>query len=122
MRIMKKVFVTLATATLATLSTSAQAGQQCGEASYYGYKDNYAWKTTASGAIMNPNSMTTAHRSLPFGTKIKVINKNNGKSVIVKVNDRGPFIVGRVLDLSYGAFIKIAPASQGITKICYYKV
>ena len=60
--------------------------------------------------------MTTAHKTLPFGTKVKVTNKATGKSVVVKVNDRGPYIKGRTFDLSRGAFSKIAPLSQGIIK------
>lgn len=119
LEIMKKTLVTLAIATLSLLPFSAKAGQQCGEASYYGYRDGYAWKTTANGEVMNPSLMTTAHRSLPFGTRLLVTNQRNGKSIIVKVNDRGPFIAGRVLDLSYGAFGKISAVSRGVTKICY---
>jgi rare lipoprotein A len=123
--IMKKTLTTLATLTLATLSilpgdaVNASSRRQCGGASYYGHKDSYAWKTTASGESMNPGLMTTAHRSLPFGTRVLVTNKNTRESVVVKVNDRGPFVAGRVLDLSYGAFIKIAPASQGVVEVCY---
>jgi len=68
---------------------------------------------------MNPNAMSTAHRSLPFGTKLSVRNPANGKTVIVKVNDRGPFVSGRGLDLSYGAFTRIASSSQGVVSVCY---
>lgn len=71
---------------------------------------------TATGGRFDQWAMTTAHKTLPFGTKVKVTNKANGKSVIVKVNDRGPYIKGRTFDLSRGAFSKIAPLSQGIIK------
>ena len=71
---------------------------------------------TATGGRFDQWAMTTAHKTLPFGTKVKVTNKATGKSVIVKVNDRGPYIKGRTFDLSRGAFSKIAPLSQGIIK------
>jgi len=71
---------------------------------------------------MDPNSMTTAHRSLPFGTRIQVTNNSNGKSVIVRVTDRGPFVGGRVVDLSYGAFSAIAAPSTGVTNVCYTRL
>jgi len=125
--IMKKFIVTLTTAAITTASflpggVNASSRRQCGEASYYGHLDGYAWRTTASGETMNPSLMTTAHRHLPFGTRLMVTNQSNGKSVIVKVNDRGPFVGGRVLDLSHGAFIKIAPVSQGIARVCYSRI
>lgn len=71
---------------------------------------------TATGGRFDQWAMTTAHKTLPFGTKVKVTNKATGKSVVVKVNDRGPYIKGRTFDLSRGAFSKIAPLSQGIIK------
>lgn len=97
--------------------TPAQAA--CGYASFYGYQDGYAWRTTANGETMNPNAMTTAHRYLPFGTRLRVTNQSNGKSIIVRVTDRGPFAAGRSLDLSHGAFRKIASTSQGVANVCY---
>lgn len=71
---------------------------------------------TATGGRFDQWAMTTAHKTLPFGTKVKVTNKSTGKSVVVRVNDRGPYIKGRTFDLSRGAFSKIAPLSQGIIK------
>jgi rare lipoprotein A len=71
---------------------------------------------------MNPAAMTTAHPSLPFGTLLKVTNQANGKSVVLRVTDRGPYVHGRVLDLSAGAFGKIANRSSGVAKVCYTKV
>ncbi|EHS50321.1 rare lipoprotein A [Rhizobium sp. PDO1-076] len=68
---------------------------------------------------MNPSQMTAAHKSLRFGTKIKVTNRNNGKSVVVRVNDRGPFIRGRVLDLSKAAAQNIGMIRSGHAKVCY---
>ena len=66
---------------------------------------------------MNPSQMTAAHKSLRFGTKIKVTNRNNGKSVVVRVNDRGPFIRGRVLDLSTGAARAIGLTGRGVGRV-----
>src|SRR5690606_34583537 len=91
--------------------TPAQA--QCGRASWYALHSK-----TASGERMNPAAMTAAHRSLPFGTKVKVTNKNNGKSVVVRINDRGPFIRGRVIDLSKGAARELGFIKSGHTSIC----
>ncbi len=68
---------------------------------------------------MNPAVMTAAHRSLAFGTRIKVTNRNNGRTVVVRVNDRGPFIRGRVLDLSRAAAQNIGMVSSGTAKVCY---
>lgn len=102
------------------LSPAPAQAAGCAEASFYGTSsDNYAWKTMASGKPMNPASMITAHRSYPFGTRLRVTNQSNGKSVIVTVQDRGPYIAGRHLDLSAGAFSKIASLSQGVARVCY---
>lgn len=76
---------------------------QSGIASMYGKGDGYGGRKTASGERMNPNAMTAAHRTLPFGTQVQVTNRRNGRSVTVRINDRGPFTRGRVIDLSYAA-------------------
>ncbi|KEC72232.1 rare lipoprotein A [Rhizobium leguminosarum] len=68
---------------------------------------------------MNPAVLTAAHRSLAFGTKVKVTNRNNGRTVVVRINDRGPFIRGRVLDLSRAAAQNIGMVSSGTAKVCY---
>jgi hypothetical protein len=88
---------------------------QSGMASYY--SSNLQGSATASGERFNNNALTAAHRKLPFGTKIRVTNVNNGKSVIVRVNDRGPYTKGRVIDLSKAAFSKIASISSGVTRV-----
>jgi len=85
------------------------------KASYYG-KEHHG-KRTASGQIFDMNKFTAAHRSLPFGTKVEVTNVDNGKSVIVVINDRGPFVKSRDFDLSKAAFENIAKTSQGIVRI-----
>ncbi|MBB4506310.1 rare lipoprotein A [Rhizobium leguminosarum] len=71
---------------------------------------------------MNPAILTAAHRSLAFGTKVKVTNRNNGRTVIVRINDRGPFIRGRVIDLSRAAAQNIGMVSSGTAKVCYQVV
>ncbi len=71
---------------------------QSGGASWYG--PGFHGRRTASGETFNTNAMTAAHRTLPFGTKVKVVNKKTGKSVVVRINDRGPYAHGRVIDLS----------------------
>jgi rare lipoprotein A len=100
---------------LTPLQASAAAG--CGGASWYALHSK-----TASGERMNPSTLTAAHRSLRFGTKVMVTNKRNGKSVIVRINDRGPFIRGRVLDLSKAAAGNIDMVSTGTASVCYQVV
>ncbi len=75
-------------------------------ASYYA--DKFHGKRTASGIIFNQNKLTAAHKKFPFGTKLKITNETNGKSVLVTVIDRGPFVKGREIDLSKRAFMQIA--------------
>ena len=88
---------------------------QTGMASYYG--GSWHGKKTTNGEIFNENSLTAAHKTLPFGTKVKVTNLDNGKSVVVRINDRGPYSKGRVIDLSKVAFSKIASTSKGVTRV-----
>lgn len=95
---------------------------KCTTASYYGHGDGFHGQTTANGERLNGHGLSTAHRSLPFGTRLLVRNPSNGKSVIVRVNDRGPFVAGRDLDLSYGAFSRLAKPSSGITHVCYSRI
>ncbi|RUO73405.1 septal ring lytic transglycosylase RlpA family protein [Idiomarina ramblicola] len=89
--------------------------QESGKASYYAMK--YQFRTTASGERYNHFSSTAAHRTLPFGTKVRVTNIENNKSVVVKINDRGPFIEGRVIDLSRSAFDEIADLDLGVIEV-----
>lgn len=100
---------------------AAEARSSCGLASFYGHGDGYAWQTMANGQRMNPQAMITAHPSLPLGARLRVVNRDNGKSVLVTVADRGPYYGGRILDLSYGAFQRIASAGQGVARICLSK-
>ena len=96
---------------------------ECGYASYYGTaSDGYAWQTMANGRPMDPQAMTTAHPWLPLGTRLKVVNQSNGRSVILRVTDRGPYAHGRIVDLSVGAFARILNLGSGIARVCISKV
>lgn len=105
----------LAAGVFLTLSAGS-ASAQCGSASWYALHSK-----TASGERMNPAAMTAAHRTLPFGTRLKVTNQRNGKSVVVRINDRGPFIRGRVIDLSKAAANQLGFVGAGHTQICMAK-
>ncbi|MFH7027750.1 MAG: septal ring lytic transglycosylase RlpA family protein [Heteroscytonema crispum UTEX LB 1556] len=85
-----------------------------GMASYYSYEGG---SRTASGERFNPHGMTAAHRSLPLGTKVRVTNTYNGRSVVVRINDRGPFIRGRVIDVSLGAARVLGMISSGVAAV-----
>jgi rare lipoprotein A len=78
---------------------ASNAYAETGMASVYGYKGG----KTASGERANPGQLTAAHKSLPFGTMVKVTNKRNGRTVMVRINDRGPFVRGRIIDLTPAA-------------------
>ncbi len=86
-----------------------------GLASWYG--PGFNGRKTASGERFNQNAMTAAHRSLPFGTKVRVTNRNNGRSVVVRINDRGPFIRGRVIDVSAAAARSLGMVSSGVAPV-----
>lgn len=94
-------YLTILTAAVLTLTSVTAAHAQTGKASYYGPR--FHGKKTASGARFNQNAMTAAHRSLPFGSKVRVTNTKTKKSVVVTINDRGPYAGGRIIDLSKGA-------------------
>lgn len=93
-------------------SSSYSGGSSGGMASYY-----WQGTQTASGARFNPSGMTAAHRTLPFGTRVLVTNRNNGRSVTVTINDRGPFIKGRIIDLSRGAAGVIGMTGSGVAPV-----
>jgi rare lipoprotein A len=95
--------------------TSSERRLEYGLASYYG-KDFHGRKT-ASGETFNMYDMTAAHKRLPFGTKVRVTNLKNGQSVVVRINDRGPFVHGRIIDLSYAAAKEIGLVEMGVTKV-----
>lgn len=101
-------------------SQTVRKFSQTGMASWYGRQ--FHGRKTASGETFDMNAMTAAHRSLPLNCYIRVTNKTNGKSVVVKVNDRGPFHGNRVLDLSYGAAKKLGITNAGLAKVSIERV
>ena len=86
-----------------------------GQASYYA--DKYHGRPTASGERFDNGQLTAAHRTLPFGTKVRVTNLVNGRSVVVRVNDRGPFVTGRIIDLSQAAAKRIDMVRAGVVRV-----
>ena len=101
-------------------SNTVRRFSQTGVASWYGRQ--FHGRKTASGETFDMNAMTAAHRSLPLNCYIRVTNRSNGKSVVVKVNDRGPFHGNRVLDLSYGAAKSIGVTNAGTAKVSIERV
>ena len=105
----------LAAATVVAVSILTFQGQamaQTGRASWYALTS-----MTASGERCDPSAMTAAHRTLPFGTKVKVENLKNGRTVVVRINDRGPFVGGRIIDLTKGAAHKLGFVSSGTAQV-----
>jgi len=100
---------------IAVFSGEATA-RQCGAASWYG--DKFAGKRTASGVHFNPNAMVAAHRSLPFGSRVRVQDRRTGRSVTVKIVDRGPHVRGRVIDVSKAAARKLGFLRRGTARVC----
>ena len=88
---------------------------QVGEASWYG--PGFQGRKTASGVRFNMNALTAAHRSLPFGTQVRVTNVENGRTVVVTINDRGPFAGGRIIDLSKAAAGRLGMIRQGVARV-----
>lgn len=98
------------------LNTTFRMGQMfVGIASYYGPK--FHGKTTANGEVFDMYGITAAHKTLPFNTMVRVTNLSNNKSLLVRINDRGPFIPGRMLDLSYGAAKKLGLILDGTGRV-----
>ena len=94
------------------VSSGRTAHAQSGVASYY-HEDS----RTATGERFDPEGLTAAHRTLPFGTRVRVTNQANGSSVQVRINDRGPFVKGRVIDLSRGAARRIGMVTAGLAPV-----
>ncbi|WP_320171228.1 septal ring lytic transglycosylase RlpA family protein [Maridesulfovibrio sp.] len=120
MKILPAILLMLTMVCFGCASASVQAGKtssysQSGKASYYA--DKFQGRSTASGEPYDKNAMTGAHRKLPFGTRVRVTNTANGKSVIVRINDRGPFTKGRVIDLSRAAFSSIGNTAAGVIPV-----
>ena len=94
------------------MSLNLAHAEQVGHASWYALHSR-----TASGEMMNPSALTAAHRSLPFGTKVLVENLSNGRSVVVRINDRGPFIKGRIIDVSKAAASSLGMIGSGTARV-----
>ena len=110
------LFAATMTGGFSAVPTAATAGAGlAGSASYYGKA--FHGRRTANGEHFNMNSMTAAHKTLPFGTKVKVTNRSNGKSVVVRINDRGPYVRGRVIDLSRAAAARIGMLGSGTARV-----
>ncbi|MCY0092900.1 septal ring lytic transglycosylase RlpA family protein [Hoeflea ulvae] len=103
-----------AATTLTTFTPASAAAPSCGRASWYALTSR-----TASGERMDPSKLTAAHPRLSFGTKVEVSNPRNGKSVIVRINDRGPFIKGRIIDVSKAAAGHLGMIKAGVAKVCF---
>jgi len=104
------------TESTASSDLTPASGTTC-RASYYA-----SGSTTANGEHFYPDGLTAAHRTLAFGTKVKVTNTANGASVIVRINDRGPYVSGRCMDLSRGAMRAVGGISAGVITITYQVV
>jgi len=114
------VVLVLLTAVLTACSSRPPAAKEpvyeaVGLASYYGRK--FHGRRTASGERYDMKAMTAAHPALAFGSRVEVTNLKNGRTVQVRINDRGPFIKGRIIDLSYAAAKRIGMLSQGVVKV-----
>jgi len=107
-----KLFAAAATLVAWTVPSFADT---VGVASYYGKE--LSGRRTANGERFNPYGMTAAHRTYPFGTKLRVTNLRTGKAVVVRISDRGPFIRGRIIDLSLGAAHAIGLSGTGKVRI-----
>ena len=99
----------------ASATTLSAQETEYGKASYY--SDSFQGSTTASGDVYDKNKMTGAHKTLPFGTKVRVTRLDNKKSVVVTINDRGPFIKGRIVEVSSSAAKKIGLTIDGVTEV-----
>ncbi|MCU7618673.1 septal ring lytic transglycosylase RlpA family protein [Chryseobacterium sp. 09-1422] len=111
------IIMMISTLGVYSFKNNAEDAKKTSYASYY--HDKFNGKKTASGEVFNNSKLTAAHRTLPFGTEIKVTNLNNGEEVIVTINDRGPFHSSRALDMSKAAFDEIGGTQKGIIPVEY---
>ncbi|WP_337869684.1 septal ring lytic transglycosylase RlpA family protein [Meiothermus sp.] len=95
--------------------TAANPAVQLGRASWYGPR--FHGRRTANGERFNKFHLTAAHRTLPFGTRVRITNLQNGRSIVVRINDRGPYIRGRIIDLSYEAARRLGMHRQGVIQV-----
>jgi len=105
----------IAASVILGLSSCARKITESGKGSYYA--DKFQGRATASGVPFDQKKMTAAHKTLPFGTKVKVVNLANGRSVKVTINDRGPFVAGRIIDVSKKAAEKLGITKTGVANV-----
>jgi rare lipoprotein A len=110
------VFVFLAVVYVGCITSRGGRGYyEVGDASWYGRK--FHGRATASGERFNMRKMTAAHQAIPLGTRVRVTDLETGRSVIVRINDRGPFKKRRIIDLSWGAARRLGMVEKGVTKV-----
>jgi len=115
--VIKTLFsVCFAALTFVPVVSEAASSRQCGQASWYG--PGFEGRRTANGERFSPYALTAAHRSLPFGSRVRVTNQANGRSVVLRINDHGPVYSDRIIDLSRTAFAGIASTGQGLARVC----
>jgi rare lipoprotein A len=113
MRASAKPIAFAAAVVLSASASAASAMIQCGTASWYDERGTQ----TADGGEVDPGALTAAHRTLPFGIKVRVENLSNGRSTTVEINDRGPFTQGRLIDVSRTAAEELAFIDDGVTRV-----
>jgi rare lipoprotein A len=113
--LLRRALLAIAPLAASAVPPPAAAFTQTGVASFYG--PELHGRRTASGERFNKNAMTAAHRTAPFGSMLRVTNLSNGRSVLVRVNDRGPFIRGRIVDVSQGAARHIGMQGRGVARV-----
>jgi rare lipoprotein A len=111
---------TSVTGSISQNKIATTASLQKGTASWYG--PGFHGRKTASGERFNSGAMTAAHRFLPFGTKLKVVNEKNGRSVVVRVNDRGPFTRNRIIDLAKGPAQELGLMGTGTAYVSLHRI
>lgn len=111
------IIMMISTLGVYSFTNSTLDAKKTSYASYY--HDKFNGRKTASGEIFSNSKFTAANRTLPFGTNVRVTNLNNGKQVIVKINDRGPFHASRALDISKAAFDEIGDIRRGTIPVEY---
>jgi rare lipoprotein A len=114
-KILNKYLVVTLLLTLSNTACAKHPKVQTGKGSWYGKK--FHGRTTANGEKYNMYALTAAHKKLPFNTMVKVTNLSNNRSVIVRINDRGPYAKGRIIDLSYLGAKKLGYINKGVAKL-----
>lgn len=99
----------------ASPANGMMASARVGQASWYG--PGFYGNRTANGETFRPGTLTAAHRTLPFGTLVRVTNLNNGRTAVVRINDRGPFHGGRIIDLAHGAAQRLGVTASGVAQV-----